>query len=48
MGNYRSLKFECKCLVLTSNFRLRGKTTAKDVVSNYLKASIGNLYSKIL
>ena len=41
MGNYRSLKFECKCIVLTSNFRLRSDNLFKDTLHQYEKVSIG-------
>ena len=48
LGNYRSLKFECKCLLLASNFRMRSKTIAKNVISNYDSVSIGYMYQKVL
>ena len=41
MGNYRSLKFECKCIVLTSNFRLRSDNLIKNTVKRYDKVAIG-------
>lgn len=46
MGNYRSLKFECKCLVLTSNFRLRSDNLQKDTLHKYLKVALGELFAK--
>jgi hypothetical protein len=48
MGNYRSLKFECKCLMLSSNFRMRSKSSAKNVISSYKNVSLGFLYRKVL
>lgn len=35
MGNYRSLKFDCKCIVITSNFRLRSEHLFKNTLSKY-------------
>jgi len=47
MGNYRSLKFETKCLVLTSNFRLRSKNLMKTALNKYKKVALGELFSKL-
>ena len=41
MGNYRSLKFSCKCIVLTSNFRLRSDNLQKNTIHKYEKEAIG-------
>jgi hypothetical protein len=48
MGNYRSLRLECKCLMLSSNFRMRSKNIQKSVVANYQSESLGFLYRKVL
>jgi hypothetical protein len=48
MGNYRSLQFEIKCLVLCSNFRLRSKNLFKDTFRKYRSASLGELYVQIM
>lgn len=48
MGNYRSLKFEARCLVMCSNFRLRTKNLLKDIVHKYKDVCIGELYVHIL
>ena len=48
MGNYRSLKFDCKCIVLTSNFRLRSQNLFKNTLRKYEMVSIGELYAKAL
>lgn len=45
MGNYRSLKFECKCIVFTSNFRLRSQNLFKDTLNKYQNVAIGELYA---
>lgn len=48
MGNYRSLQFEAKCLVLCSNFRLRSKSLFKDTLSKYRNVSLGELYVQVM
>ncbi len=48
MGNYRSLKFDCKCIVLSSNFRLRSETLIKNTLHRYSKISIGELFARTL
>ena len=48
MSNYRSLTFETKCLLLSSNFKLRSQNLTKDIIQSYKDFSIGSLYVKIL
>lgn len=48
MGNYRSLKFECKCIVLTSNFRLRSDGLFKNTLKKYEKMAIGELFARAI
>jgi hypothetical protein len=48
MGNYRSLKFECKCILLTSNFRLRSDNLFKNTLRKYDKIAIGELFARAI
>lgn len=48
MGNYRALVFECRCLVLTSNFRLRAASLVKDSLKEYRSTAIGALFVRLL
>jgi len=48
MGNYRSLQFEVKCLVMCSNFRLRSKSLFKDTLRKYRSVCLGELYVQIM
>ena len=48
MGNYRSLKFLCKCIVLTSNFRLRSNNLQKNTIHKYEKEAIGQLFARAI
>ena len=48
MGNYRSISFIGKGLLLSSNFKLRSKNLAKQIINNYNTHSIGSLYIRIL
>ena len=54
MGNYRSLQLECKCMVLSSNFRLRSDSPSKTPLhgNNYGSASrslsLGELFARAI
>ena len=48
MGNYRSMQFEVKCLVMCSNFRLRSKSLFKDTLRKYRSVCLGELYVQIM
>lgn len=47
-GNYRSLRFECKCTVLSSNFLIKTKADNKNIILNYELVSLGYLFRVIL
>ena len=48
MSNYRSLTFESKCILMSSNFKLRSQNLLKDIIEGYKDYSIGSLYIRVL
>lgn len=48
LGNYRSLRFDVRSLVLSSNFRLRSQHLRKDTLSKYRMVSVGELFVRVL